>query len=621
MRTRISRMSIAAGAAAIVLLSALSCSNPSSPAPAPNPLSTDATLSSLTLSSGSTPIELNPSFSPSKTDYAASVPFSVESLSATVVPANSGANYQISGTSGFSVGSGNTITIAVVAADNATKKTYRVTVTRGSDAALSLLSVAGYAIDPVFSAFITNYSLNVANSVSSITIGASADGGGSIRAGDIGAKDLEVGTNTFSIKVTSQDGSTSKLYKLIVSRAALPAASSNAYLSSLSITTPGATITPEFSVSTFDYDAQIPSGAGTFAIAATTMDTNADVVGDGTLTSPATGASSDYSVTVTAADGVTTKEYTLTVYRKNATLSTDSSLASLILHDANEDPIAFTPAFSSATTAYAATVPFDVSYVYAYEWSSAKYVSVVESGNNLLVGSNPYLLTVTAEDGVSKTTYAITITREGPDVSGLTVSSPGPGAVLSGDDITVAGTINGYAANIACRLIGPNCVVFNIGVSGGSWSGSLLDTTATTNGPKTLIVTPLDAEGRQSGPVVAVPVTVDNATAPDGYGSTLSGTCTFSGGAPMSGSLLITAYRIGLGPSDPSPEAAIVRALDASSEDVQDFTLTGLLAGNYVVVATYFATAADFGIAPALLGESNQVTVSGAATAGAEIVL
>jgi len=226
---------------------------------------------------------------------------------------------------------------------------------------------------------------------------------------------------------------------------------------------------------------------------------------------------------------------------------------------------------------------------------------------------------VTAEDGVSKTTYTITITRDGPAVSGLTVSSPGPGAVLSGDDITVAGAITGNAANIACKLIGPNCSPFSVGVSGGAWSGSLLDTTATTNGPKTLMVAPLDSEGLPAGPAVAVPVIVDNASA--SYGSTLSGTCAFSGGARTSGSLLITAYRIGSDPSDMSPEAAIVYALDASSGAAQDFTLTGLLAGDYIVVATYFATAADLGIAPALLGQSNQVTISGAAAAGADIVL
>jgi len=71
-------------------------------------------------------------------------------------------------------------------------------------------------------------------------------------------------------------------------------------------------------------------------------------------------------------------------------------------------------------------------------------------------------------------------------------------------------------------------------------------------------------------------------------------------------------------------EATYREAIAVAPEDeiiYSDLARLQVLAGDYVVVATYFATAADFGIAPALLGESNQVTVSGTGAAGAEIVL
>ncbi|MBQ3548666.1 MAG: cadherin-like beta sandwich domain-containing protein [Oscillospiraceae bacterium] len=69
------------------------------------------------------------------------------------------------------------------------------------------------------------------------------------------------------------------------------------------------------------------------------------------------------------------------------------------------------PEFSSSTTAYTTTVPFDVTSL-DLSWKTADSgASVSVSGNNLVVGENTVTVTCTAPSGVQKY-YVITVTRQ-----------------------------------------------------------------------------------------------------------------------------------------------------------------------------------------------------------------
>lgn len=69
------------------------------------------------------------------------------------------------------------------------------------------------------------------------------------------------------------------------------------------------------------------------------------------------------------------------------------------------------PEFSSATTAYTATVPYDVTSL-NLDWRTADSGARVSvSGNSLVVGENTVTVTCTAPSGVQKY-YVITVTRE-----------------------------------------------------------------------------------------------------------------------------------------------------------------------------------------------------------------
>lgn len=87
---------------------------------------------------------------------------------------------------------------------------------------LKSLSVAGQSLTPTFSVYETEYSLIVPNNVSSITISASAIASTTSVSGT-GTKSLNVGTNSFAIKTTAQNGAT-RTYTLTVVRQAAPSA-------------------------------------------------------------------------------------------------------------------------------------------------------------------------------------------------------------------------------------------------------------------------------------------------------------------------------------------------------------------------------------------------------------
>jgi hypothetical protein len=118
------------------------------------------------------------------------------------------------------------VNVEVTAQDGTTKKTYTVTVTRASptasdDATLSSLTVSEGSLSPAFNANVITYTVSVANSVTGITISAAANHTGATVSGDTGSKNLNVGTNTFNIEVTAENGTTQKTYTVTVTRQSL----------------------------------------------------------------------------------------------------------------------------------------------------------------------------------------------------------------------------------------------------------------------------------------------------------------------------------------------------------------------------------------------------------------
>lgn len=135
---------------------------------------------------------------------------------------------------------------------------------------LQSLSVAGQSLTPTFSIYETEYSLIVPNSVSSISISASAIASTTSVSGT-GTKSLSVGTNSFAIKTTAQNGAT-RTYTLTVVRQA--AASSEG--TGGSGTTSGTVSKPTSSKYDVNSDNTI-SGIDTFPVSASDFKKNFSV--------------------------------------------------------------------------------------------------------------------------------------------------------------------------------------------------------------------------------------------------------------------------------------------------------------------------------------------------------
>ena len=87
-----------------------------------------------------------------------------------------------------------------------------------TDATLASLTVSEGVLNPIFDCYTFNYAVDVANSVNSITITATANDTNAKVSGDIGLQQLKTGMNIFTIIVTAEDGKTKFNYTVAVKR-------------------------------------------------------------------------------------------------------------------------------------------------------------------------------------------------------------------------------------------------------------------------------------------------------------------------------------------------------------------------------------------------------------------
>ena len=141
-------------------------------------VSSDATLGALGLSEGAL---LSPAFDPAMLKYTASVGNAVDSVDVTATPNHGSANVVQSPVNPVALSVGpNTITLTVTAEDATTTMMYTVTVTRDAvgtsdDATLGTLSLSEGTLSPEFDMATTSYTAGVANTVTSVTVTATAN--------------------------------------------------------------------------------------------------------------------------------------------------------------------------------------------------------------------------------------------------------------------------------------------------------------------------------------------------------------------------------------------------------------------------------------------------------------
>ena len=277
-----------------------------------------------------------------------------------------------------------------------------------TEARLSALSVSSAVLSPAFDKNTFAYKANVTNEIASVTVTPTALNAGATVKIEGGAS-LSVGENTVSVKVTAADKTTTKTYSITVTRAAANA-STDASLSALSLSS--GSLSPAFSTGTTSYTASVENTVDRLTVTATPTDAGATATGG--VRTLAVGENK-VEVLVTAADGKTTKTYTIAVTREK---SSDATLASLALSAGTLSPD-WKLAAQANIHDFFATVPNETSSITVTPKTSSSGATVTGAGTFALKeGQNdPIHIVVTAEDGAATLTYTLTVTRAAASAS------------------------------------------------------------------------------------------------------------------------------------------------------------------------------------------------------------
>ena len=456
-------------------------------------LSSDATLSSLTLSG----IDIG-TFSSGTTSYSARVAHSVSSTTVRATPNDDGASVAIADSNGatygtvssisLSVGS-NSVRVTVTAENAATTKIYTITVTRAEPAiAATIASGSESVTEGVDVSFVVNLSRAAA---AALSVGLSvSDSGGVLSGAAPTSVSFAAGDSTKTITLSTQDDN-------VIEAASAVAASIVAGSGYTLGTTTSASVTvKDNDTATWSVSAR-PTGIDegesstvTIAVAngktfaadqtvsldGTGTASNADYTLSATSLTLTAGASSvtatvtavddavvesDEAVTFAASRGVQALgSATVTISDNDVALSGDATLSSRTLSGIDIGT------FSSETASYSASVEYGVSSttVRAIPKDDGASVTIADANGttygtryqaSLTTGGNSIRVTVAAEDGVTTKVYTVTVTRAEPVVTApVATIAPGSESVTEGTEISF--TVNLSLAALSAVSVGLN---------------------------------------------------------------------------------------------------------------------------------------------------------------------
>ena len=289
--------------------------------------------------------------------------------------------------------------------------TFRVPEPPSSDARLLSLVPDNGVLDPVFDPDCFSYRVTVPYEVETMTFLAEPAAGALCR---VNRKNLGSGGSdtVFTITVTAEDGKTKNVYQVVVHRLEKeePEYSDDARL--LSLVPATGTLEPAFSPETLSYTLTVPFSVTTMtftaeAVEGATYRVNRKNLGAG-------GSDTPFTITVTAEDGETKSVYQVMVHRQEKeeeekpVLSDSAKLLSLVPATGTLEP-----AFSPETLSYTLTVPFSVTTM-TFTAEAVEGATYRVNRKNLGAGGSdtPFTITVTAEDGETKSVYQVMVHRQ-----------------------------------------------------------------------------------------------------------------------------------------------------------------------------------------------------------------
>lgn len=401
----------------------------------------DASLSAsngLALFDGNTPIALKPTYSSDTPNYTAEVEQNVSEITVNVQKSAAAASVELNGspigssnsataTGNVELKSGrNVIDVKVTAEDGKTVKSYSVTLIRklSADARLIALMTNPSGLSPAFVSDKSEYTLNVPYNETTATFIPTAAQRATIEINGIEHENNEIfttstlnsGSNVFNIKVTAQDGVTTRTYSLVI----VKAPSDVADLTTLTVA-PG-TLSPAFDNTNTAYNVTLPNADDEIDITPTLSDSAATITVNGVPHTDATAYTQPLAVginTVTiqvTSESLNTEKTTIITIIREA--SSNADLESLDVEGETLSPV-----FDRNQTDYEITVDSSIDELdFLPTADDDAHAEVLLNGLpvnagdkktvDLHTGVNTVTITVKAQDGKTTKTYTVTVVRK-----------------------------------------------------------------------------------------------------------------------------------------------------------------------------------------------------------------
>ena len=297
---------------------------------------------------------LSPAFSKDNLDYTLKVPNDATKIDVKAITNNEKSSVKVVGNTDLKVGE-NVVTVEVTAEDGS-KKTYKITVTReeekknepvlDSDATLSKLNVGGYILSPAFNKNKFSYSITVPSNVDNLTVQAIASSS-KAKVTISGNSNLKPGMNYITVTVTAENGNKNTYTVNVTKKKASTSTSSNSgtkeeqkksnenYLESLVIG--NGEISPKFDKNMSNYEVTVPYESNKLDLTYKASDkAKVEVMGNKDLK---VGEITPITIKVIAEDG-SVRIYTLNV--KRSPLKSNNDLSDIKVDgkklDENFDP-------------------------------------------------------------------------------------------------------------------------------------------------------------------------------------------------------------------------------------------------------------------------------------------
>ena len=302
--------------------------------------------------------------------------------------------------------------------NNNTNNTDNNNTATSSDATLSNLGIKPNDFSG-FKKANTSYSVSVPKNVDKISIYATPSNSKATVTGT-GSKSLQIGKNTFNIKVTAEDKKTTKIYTLTITRKSEDNASSDATLKNLGIRPKEYDFTG-FKPTVTSYNVSVPNDIEKITIYATSKNANDTVTGTGSKTLDI--GQNKCEIKVTSEDKKTTKTYILNITRKEdkeddeeEEEKNETQMASGV-KDIIIKNIELTPAFSQDVFSYNVSVPIGTKKLDIETEKTSEDIEVEIAGNeDLKEGDNVITLLVHNTKNDATATYQINAKVENQEI-------------------------------------------------------------------------------------------------------------------------------------------------------------------------------------------------------------